>query len=298
MVVNRNDRSMAVVGGFVTVATVAFAVLFFATTNRTLTQRRSELWIELSTAEGLRKGDAVLLRGVNVGSVKRIEFAQDGSSSVLVKAVLLRPVPLTSTASARLVAADMFGRQSVVLGPGDGGRLLQSGDTLPGAPPVSLTGRIEGMASRLDRVVGDTMVDAVHALLGDAAAAFAALESTLRTTQYAIDVQHQPLETALTHGAGLAANLRAATDSAALIALRQSASGALANLDRVMVRLDSASAAMLHVMARLDAGQGSLGMITSDPALYQRAVAALESVESLVTDVQRNPKRYINVSVF
>jgi phospholipid/cholesterol/gamma-HCH transport system substrate-binding protein len=298
MVMNRNDRSMAVVGGFVTLATVAFAVLFIAATNRTLTQQRSELWIELPTAEGLRKGDALLLRGVNVGTVKRIEFAQDGSSSVLIKAMLLRPVPLTTTASARLVAADIFGRQSVVLGPGNGGRLLESGDTLPGVPPVSLTGRIEGMASRLDRIVGDTMVGAVHSLLADAAAAVAALESTLLTTERVIDGQQQPLATALAHGAGVAANLRAATDSAALIALRQSASSALANLDRVMVRLDSASAAMLHVMTRLDAGQGSLGMITSDSALYLRAVATLESVESLVTDVRRNPKRYINVSVF
>lgn len=298
MVVNRHDRSLAVVGGFVMAATVAFAALFLVATNRSLAQRRADLWIQLPNAEGLRKGDALLLRGVQVGEVKRVDFAANGSGEVVVRAVLLRPVPLTTASSARLVAADVFGRQSVVLGDGAGGRTLQSGDTLYGTPPVSLTGRIEGMASRIERMVGDTTVDAVHALLADGAAAVAALGSAVQSTQLAIVAQQRPLESALTHGAGLAANLRAATDSASLIAMRQTAHGTLAGLDRVTARLDTASAALLHVLARLEAGQGSLGMIASDPALYQRAVATLDSFESLITDVRRNPKRYINVSVF
>jgi phospholipid/cholesterol/gamma-HCH transport system substrate-binding protein len=298
MVLNRHDRSLAVVGGFVIVSVVAFLLLFVAATNRSFAQRRAELWIELPTAEGLRKGDALLLRGVQVGEVKRIEFAMDGSGAVFVKAMLTRPVPLTTAASARLVAADVFGRQSVVLGDGDGGRALVSGDTLRGTPPVSLTGRIEGMASRIERMVSDTTIDGVHTLLAEAAAAVAALESAVRTTQAAIGAQQRPLEDALVQGAGLAANLRAATDSTALVALRTTAHGTLAGLDRVAARLDTASTALLHVMARVDAGQGSLGMIASDPALYQRAVASLESFESLITDIRRNPKRYINISVF
>jgi phospholipid/cholesterol/gamma-HCH transport system substrate-binding protein len=298
MVVNRRDRSLAVVGGFIILSIVSFVVLFVGATNRSFAQRRAELWIELPTAEGLRKGDALLLRGVQVGEVKRIDFARDGSSDVVVRAVLVRPVPLTTNASARLVAADVFGRQTVVLGDGAGGRLLVSGDTLRGTPPVSLTTRIEGMASRLDRMVGDTTVNGVHGLLAEATAALAALESAVRSTQGAIHAQQRPLEAALTDGAGIAANLRVATDSTAMIALRESAHGTLVGLDRVAARLDTASSALLHVLSRVDAGQGSLGMLTSDPALYQRAVATLDSFESLISDVRRNPKRYISLSVF
>lgn len=297
MVVNRDDRSLAVVGAFVIAAAVAFLLLFIVTTNRSLAQRRAELWIALPTADGLRKGDALLLRGVQVGEVRRIEFGP-ANEDVIVRAVLVRPVPLTRNASARLVAADVFGRQSVVLVEGAGGPALQPGDTLRGTPPVSLTGRIEGMAGRLERMVGDTTVDSVHALLAAAAAAVAALERTALATEHAIHARQPALDVALTASAGVAANLRAASDSVALVALRERAHGSLVGLDRTAARLDSASVALLHVMARLEAGQGSLGMIASDPALYQRAVDTLASLESLITDVRANPKRYINVSVF
>jgi phospholipid/cholesterol/gamma-HCH transport system substrate-binding protein len=303
MVVNRNDRSAAIVGGLVLVATLAFAALFVVATNRSLSQNRTALWIQLPTAEGLRKGDAMLFRGVHVGEVKRIDFASDGS--VLVRSMLTRSVPLTSRASARLVAADVFGRQSVVLDHGAGGRVLAAGDTLRGAPPVSLTDRIEGMARRVDRVVGDTMVDGLHALLAEANTALARLEfalraaeSALRTTEGAVIQHGQPLAAALAHSAGLAANLRAVTDSSALIPLRSSTISTMSQLDRVAARLDTASLAVLGTLTRIDAGDGTLGMLSSDPELYQRAVAALDSFEHLIRDVRENPKRYINVRVF
>jgi phospholipid/cholesterol/gamma-HCH transport system substrate-binding protein len=297
MVVNRSERSLAMLGTLIVIATVAFMTLFMAATSRSLAQRRTAVWIEMPTAEGLRKGDAVLFRGVQVGEVRRIDFAEGGD--VVVRALLTRPVPLSAAASARLVAADVFGRQSVVLEAAAGdARALASGDTLQGTPPVSLTGRIEGMASRLDRVVGDTTVDAVHGLLGQAAAAALALESALRAARETIAMQQQPLSAAVTDGAAIAANLRAATDSSALLAARNTAMSTLEQLDRITARLDSASAAMNRTAARIDAGEGSLGLLASDPALYQRATAALTGLEELLVDLKRNPKRYINVSVF
>jgi phospholipid/cholesterol/gamma-HCH transport system substrate-binding protein len=297
MVVNRSERSLAVLGTLIVIATIAFMTLFMAATSRSLAQRRAALWIELPTAEGLRKGDAVLFRGVQVGEVRQIDFAEDGD--VLVRTVLTRPVPLNAAATARLVAADVFGRQTVVLEADAGsGRPLASGDTLRGLPPVSLTGRIEGMASRLERVVGDTTVDAVHGLLGQTAAAALALESALHAARETIAMQQQPLSAAVSDGAAIAANLRAATDSVALLAARNTAMSMLEQLDRITARLDSASAAMNRTAARIDGGEGSLGLLTSDPALYQRATAALAGLEELLVDLRANPKRYINVSIF
>lgn len=303
MVVNRSDRSAAFVGGLVLASTLTFAVLFVVATNRSVTQKRTAVWIHLPTAEGLRKGDALLFRGVQVGEVKRIDFATDGS--VLVRSMLVRAVPLTSRARARLVAADMFGRQSVVLDHADGGRALASGDTIRGTPAASLTDRIGGVASRIERVAGDTMVDALHALLADASAAIAALEGTLRAVERSLHVaegmvveQQQPLAAALTQSAGLAANLRAATDSSALIRIRSGTISTLDHLDRATARLDSAMVAVLGTVARIETGGGSIGMLTTDTALYERAVGALDSFERLLSDVRENPKRYINVRVF
>jgi phospholipid/cholesterol/gamma-HCH transport system substrate-binding protein len=296
MVVNREDRSAVVVGIVVLAAAAAFVLLLAATTNRTLSQRRAELWVELPTADGLRRGDALLFRGVQVGEVKRIEFGANGA--VVVRAMLVRRVPLTTDARARLVAADVFGRQSLVLDAVDGGRDLASGDTLRGVAPPSLTGRIEGMAARVERVVGDTTVDAVHALLAQSLAAASALEAALRTAGTAIAAQQQPVGGLIGEHTAVAANLRVATDSAELIALRATASSALGRLDQVTARLDTASTLMLAVLTRMEAGEGSLGLLANDTALYARTVGTLGSLERLISDVRENPRRYINVRVF
>lgn len=296
MVMNPDDRSLAVIGALTVAAAVAFTALFVHATNRSLTQKRADLWLVLISADGLQQGDRVLFRGVQVGEVKRLEFAGDGN--VLVRTRLTRTVPLTATASARLVAADVFGRQSVVLEKGVGGRPLASGDTLAGVAPVSLTDRIGGVVGVLERVAGDSTVVGVHGLLGGATAAALAMEEALGAARSSLDAQSVPLHRTLQESAVVAANLRAATDSARLVELRETVYRTLVQLERITAQMDTAATAVSRSVQRIESGQGSLGLLASDPELYRRSVAALESLESLLTDLRRNPKRYINVRIF
>lgn len=297
MVLNPNDRSPAIMGALAVASVLVFTALFVYATNRSLTQKRADLWIVLVSAEGLQQGDRVLFRGVQVGEVKRLEFGADGN--VLVRTRLTRPVPLTSAASARLVAADVFGRQSVVLEMGIGGRALVSGDTLSsGVAAVSLTDRIGGVVSSLERAVSDSTVVGVQALLGGATAAALAMEQTLGAARFSLDAQSEPLHRALQDGAVLTANLRAATDSIRLAELRESAYRTMLQLERIAAQMDTAAMAVSRSVRRVENGQGTIGLLAGDPELYQRSVAALESLELLLTDLRQHPKRYINVRIF
>lgn len=296
MGLNRGDGSLAVVGGLTLAATLVFFALFIHSTNRALTQKRSQLWLALSTAEGLQKGDRVLFRGVQVGEVKALEF--DGAGRVLVRATLTRPVPLTSSATARLVAADIFGRQTVVLSEGTGGRPLASGDTLAAVSPVALTDRIDGVVSRVERVMGDTMVGDVHALLGRAAAAAGSIDATAGMARHVMATQERSLHRLLSESAAVAGGLRAAADSASLVALRDALLEDAIRVGTVLEQLEAASEALAATARRVDSGEGSIGLLARDPDLYLRTVAVLESLEYLLTDVRQNPRRYINVRIF
>jgi phospholipid/cholesterol/gamma-HCH transport system substrate-binding protein len=295
MVMNTRDHSYAVVGVLVLASAVLFTALFSYSTNRALGTRRAQLWIELPAADGLKKGDQLLFRGVQVGEVRSLQFGTEG---VLVRTVLTRPVPLTKGAHARLVAADLFGRQTLVLDAGPGKRPLVGGDTLRGAAPLSMNGRIDGVAARIERMVGDTTVDAVRVLLADAAAAALALENALHATQYAVSLQAEPLHRTLAATAGLAENLRAVADTTRLAAAVDRTTLLLERLDVAAARIDTASALMVSTLARVESGRGSIGRLTADEALYDRAVATMAEVEALLGDVRRNPKRYFTVKIF
>lgn len=296
MVMNSKDRAYAAVGALVIASAVAFTGLFFYATNRTLGSGRTQLWVALPSAEGLRKGDQLLFRGVQVGEVRALEFAADGS--VLVRTVVTRPLPLSRRASARLVAADMFGRQTLVLEAGPAAPPLASGDTLFGVAPPGMNGRIEGVASRIERMVGDTTVSAVHLLLADAASAAVALESALRTMQQTVAAQAEPLHRTVQATALITENVRIATDTSRLAAAADRTNALLARLDGTAARMDTVATLLAGTLARVDEGHGSLGRLTTDEALYERAVAAMTEVELLLADVRRDPKRYFTVRVF
>jgi len=52
------------------------------------------------------------------------------------------------------------------------------------------------------------------------------------------------------------------------------------------------------VMTKLNQGTGSLGLMINDPGLYHRSDSLVRELQFLVTDIRKNPKRYVNVRIF
>lgn len=71
--------------------------------------------------------------------------------------------------------------------------------------------------------------------------------------------------------------------------------GAAANqsqsLERVIRNTDS-------ILARVEAGQGTLGRLTRDTTLYTEAVGTIRTLRSMLDDMRQNPRRYFSFSVF
>lgn len=52
------------------------------------------------------------------------------------------------------------------------------------------------------------------------------------------------------------------------------------------------------VMSKINRGEGSLGLLVNDPSLYRGADSTLRALQALITDMKRNPKKYVNVRIF
>ena len=63
-------------------------------------------------------------------------------------------------------------------------------------------------------------------------------------------------------------------------------------------RLSTTAEVMERVATRLDRGEGSLGKAVSDSLLYDEMLETVRNTNRLVKDIQKNPKRYLKVSVF
>jgi phospholipid/cholesterol/gamma-HCH transport system substrate-binding protein len=64
-----------------------------------------------------------------------------------------------------------------------------------------------------------------------------------------------------------------------------------ASLVRVMQATDS-------LMSRIQAGNGSLGMLATDSTLYRETTRTVVQFRELIADIQAHPKKYLKISVF
>jgi len=52
------------------------------------------------------------------------------------------------------------------------------------------------------------------------------------------------------------------------------------------------------LLKQVNEGEGSIGLLLRDRAVYDNLEAATNSLDSLLVDVKENPKRYVHFSVF
>lgn len=267
-----------------------FIALFLYATNRSLTRNKSDVYVRMSSASGLKKSDPVVFRGVTVGEVSRLMFTRDGA--VVVRARLFERLPLTSDATAELVPVDLFGRQSLVLRDGTSRHSpLQPNDTVQGVPPVTIATRMSELGNRAERMLSDSMVTLMHATLLGSSIATRQIATLSESVERLVRAQHDNMTALTKNAASVAENLEAATDTVELGFVRS-------NLVQATARLDTVTLTMASLLGTIERGEGNAGKILKDDAMYERTNALLLSLEELARDVKANPKRYINVKVF
>ena len=91
-----------------------------------------------------------------------------------------------------------------------------------------------------------------------------------------------------------AANLE---DVTGRLARGEGTAGKLLTDDALFARLASATTRLDELAGRLEAGQGTAGKLLQDPQLYENMSAAVNEMRGLVSDIRKDPKKYLNVKV-
>jgi len=151
---------------------------------------------------------------------------------------------------------------------------------------ATISGRLvrfaEAQTTRIDRVSQNvaTTSDAFTGVARSFQGAVARLDSATS--------DHQ-LRDILDNSRSTSADVRAA--AADLRSLMAAARANEASLVRVLRAADS-------LMTRLQAGNGTFGLLASDSSLYYETTRTVVQFRELLTDIQAHPKKYIKISVF
>lgn len=256
------------------------------------------LYVKFPWGAGLKQGQPVLLVGVNVGYVDEVELHQDGILVTTLRIVKSYQVPLTSKAA--VVPNGIFGDQAIAITPSrPDPRSFKPGDTIPIGPSTPGIAEITSQADSVMKSV-NTITTALQTEMV-ASGGIRDLRNTIAATNRLVNdfatiaaEQSRQLSATMT-------SLRRATaaiDSAKVDSTVKNFRTASANLAEISGQLKETSGKLDAIVAKVDSGPGSLAKLVNDPGAYNDVRALLQRMDSLLADIKKNPKRYINVKIF
>jgi phospholipid/cholesterol/gamma-HCH transport system substrate-binding protein len=264
--------------------------------------RKSFIKLKVSFVDvgGLKRGDPVSVSGVNKGKVAEVTLTRE---SVLTTLNVERDSYIYDDATFTVKNYGLMGERFVYIDPGESRRPIDCSRTYQGLTDPG--------TSELIGLFGETIKD-VRQVLADIRRTVAS-ESNLNnltdivTTLSDVTVRlnkflgenSEKIDRTFTNLENVSDNLGLIIDSNALkidTALNNFTQASV-NLNRLTDSLEVIASSLSNFLQKVDEGEGTLGLLGADETLYQDVKKMVRSVETIIEDIRRDPKKYLNVEV-
>lgn len=249
---------------------------------------------------GLQKSAPVTLNGLKVGQVSSIGYEYKNPGHVLVEMSLDKELRIPNGSKA-VIEQDLLGTATVVLHMSDATEYQPVGSRLEGETATGLMGTVSqqlmpSVSAIFPKI--DTLLTSVNALAANPA--LAASVTRLDDITLNIDRTIRQLNAAVATLPATASNIN--TVSANLTTMTDDLSQFTGKINAIPVdslanNLTTLSANLRQLSTELNNPNSTLGALTHDRELYNNLNAAAASLDSLLIDVKRNPKRYISIKL-
>lgn len=298
----RRRESAAWVGIFLIVGMLAVLGTLFVMTEPAMFRGRYIIYTVVANAGGMRRGDAVQMRGVPIGRVMTLKISQEG---VRIQMEIEGEYKIPRDSHVEIKSGGLMQGQLVDVVPGASTDYVRGGDVLPGTSGQGLgdiTANLNEQASavlqRLQSLLSDETLGNVRSSSGDLAAMLRQLNQTVGEQRRQIDALTASLRRS-------SEGLEKATSGPELERSVKRIDEMTARMSEVSTSLDRSSKTIESVIARMDRGEGTLGKLSKDPALYDNMTQAARNVNQatvninkLTEEIRRNPRKYLKLSVF
>jgi phospholipid/cholesterol/gamma-HCH transport system substrate-binding protein len=298
----RGRRREVWVGVFVVAGLAAALITLAVMTDAALFRGRYIVTTSVPDAGGIRKGDPVLMHGVNIGRILGFDISQTG---VRLRLEIEGGYPIPADSHVELKAQGLLGGMVADVIPGRSAQKAKWGDALPGETGIGLFQKMDDLAGSADKVaqkvqnmLSDQTVSDIQGTAAGARQSFAELQVMLKEQRGELRALTVSLKRS-------AQGIEKATSGPELERTVKRIDEITQRLDGTVDALDRSSKSLETILARLDRGEGTLGKLLRDEQLYKNATdatanlnKAAEEMRKLMVDFQAHPRKYINLKIF
>ncbi|MFQ5709764.1 MAG: MlaD family protein [bacterium] len=259
-----------------------------------------ELVARFDTVIGLDKDDPVIVSGLKVGKVHAMHLGKDKVEVVL---AIDEKYHFPKDSRAILKNLTLLGEKAIEIVRGDSTEFLPDGAVIEGSLEADIFELTEAAAP-----IGEDLA----VLLKRFRATFnedaqADIQVSLRNARaISTEVAERfgknldDLQEAVKNMSRVAHNLQEITNPNArnldeiVAALKESS----VNLKEASAQIRTSSASLERILGRVERGEGSVGRLLKDEAIFDNLESATAHLDSLILDITQNPRKYLKVSVF
>jgi len=293
-----------------TLAIIAGVILYFGVRFLKGTEvfsTNNTFYVVYESVDGLAASNPVLINGLPVGYVDRIDLLQQKNNQLLVSLKIDEKIIIGDSTAAVLTTSDLLGSKAIILDIKNINQPLNEGDTLVAKKDVGIAELVQAKTLPIiDQL--DTTITKINFLLSafvrDTSSVSNALENVEQTTfeveslvtenrrgmNIIINNLQQLSEVLADNKQGigpLMVKLNNLADSLNDIQIQST----VQKLDRTLANLES-------ITRKVEQQEGTLGKLVSDDSLYVNLNQTVADLDSLLIDLKANPKRYVRFSIF
>jgi len=276
------------VGAIVLIGVAVFLVGMFYLTGRSLRTGGITVDVMFESVAGLKQGDPVLVSGVKKGRVARV--ALERVKSVRVTLELSKDVAPHIDASAAVAAMDLFGAKFIDYNPGAREEMLASGRSISGTSTPDIAGVAQGVANRANELM-ENAANIVSDRLGED------IHNTLLVTQRAMsalaNAPDGPFIKQTTRTLQATERVMSRVDSMLASGTGRNIDSISTNLTKLTNNLARTTTSIDTLLERINRGQGTLGRMAADTAMYANLRDLSVALTALLTDLKEHPDKYM-----
>lgn len=255
----------------------------------------SYMYVRFQDISGLAKSSPIYSDGYKVGTVSNLyyDYAHPGNVIVEIDIDPQLRVPKGSTAE---ITSDMLGAVRLSLLLADNPQeSYNTGDTIPGHVNGGALGEAATMVPKIEQMLPklDSILSSLNTLLADPAVA-ATLHNVENLTA-SLNANSRQIEGLLRNDVPrLTAKMDTIGSDLAAI------TGNLKQIDyaATMNEVNATLANVKQLTDKLGQNDNTVGLLLSDPTLYNNLSATAANAASLLNDLKSHPKRYVHFSLF
>ncbi len=304
------------VGILATFAIVTLIIGYSFLKGNNLFEKKQSFFVVYQNISGLSASDPILVNGFSVGRVKNVKMLPDIRQGIIAEIQVDENVKVPQGSIAKIINVDLLGAKAIELTLLPGADYLKSGDTLKSDVQLSLTEEVklevlpvkqkaEELMSSLDSLVTiiKTIVSEgkIEEGIDNVVKATAQFSDVAKNLDSIVVRESQNIHKILKNVEGITKNLKDNdTNITRLLVNLGDLTDSLkkADLPVLVENLNNTLKELKATLETVNKGEGTIGLLLNERETYDKINQTIADLDKLLVDVQQNPKRYVNFSLF